>query len=154
MRSRSTLLIAAALAACGSGADAAHRGTRDTTAEPTVATPSSKSGDEWTTNEVVKRLTEAGLVVTDSGEPASHPGIRVQGHRLRIGDGELEVYLYPDAAARQRDAAKIDTTGPALPSIYAPRWIMSGNLIAILHTPHDRTAERVENTLTARHEGG
>jgi hypothetical protein len=157
VHSRSALLIAVALAACGSGADRSRRGApaaRGTTSEPGVAAASSTSGDEWTTREVVKRLTEAGLVVSDSGERASHPGIRVEGRRLRIGDGPLEISLYPNAAARQRDAATIDTAGPALPSIYAPHWIISGNLIAILHTPHDRTVERVENTLTARHEGG
>jgi len=34
-----------------------------------------------------------------------------------------------------------------------PRYIISGNLIAIHATPREALAERVENVLTARHAG-
>lgn len=155
---RPLLLIAAVLAACGRGgarsASAGAAAGSGESARSPAAAPAAVSADEWSKSEVVKRLTEAGLVVIDSGRQARHPGLHVGGSQLHLGDGELEIYLYPDVAARHRDAAGIDTTGPALPSIYAPHYIMSGNLIAILHTPHERTADRVQDVLTARHAGG
>lgn len=155
------MLVAVALACRGGGttsrdtASAARAAPATPTPSPAAAPASpGAASDAWTTGEVVKRLTEAGLVVTDSGQRVHHPGLHVEGERLHLGDGELELYLYPDGAARRRDAAAIDTVTHGLPSIYAPRYIASGNLFAILHTPHDRTAERVANTLTARHNGG
>jgi len=47
----------------------------------------------------------------------------------------------------------LDTTRKGLPSIYDPKYIISGNLIAILHTPKDRLAERVRLVLMSRHGG-
>jgi hypothetical protein len=42
---------------------------------------------------------------------------------------------------------------PSTPSAQRPRYIISGNLIAIHVTPKEALAERVENVLTARHAG-
>jgi hypothetical protein len=110
--------------------------------------------DLWNRAEVVRRLEEAGLVVTDSGKKAHDPVLHVEGDRLLVSGGQLEIYVYPDAEAREKDGAGLDTTLHGLPSIEKPRYIISGNLIAILRTPHDRLAERVRNVLTARHGGG
>jgi hypothetical protein len=110
--------------------------------------------DEWNKAEVVKRLTEAGLVVTDSARKARRPGIHVPGELLQVSGSNLELYLYPSAAARQRESAALDTATHGLPSISAPRYIFSGNLIAVQVTPSDRLAEQVENVLMARHTKG
>jgi len=105
----------------------------------------------WTVAEVVRRLTDAGLVVADSAETARHEPLTVSAHVLHVSGGTLELYLYSGAAARMRESAKLDTTNTGLPSIYNARYIESGNLIAILHSPSDRTAERVTNVLEGWH---
>jgi len=109
--------------------------------------------DEWTRAEVVKRLDEAGLVVIDSNRVVHHAGISVPGFLLTVSDSPLEVYLYPTAAARERGTAQLDTMPPAVPNANRPRYIVSGNLVAIHVSPRDVLAERVENVLTARHAG-
>jgi hypothetical protein len=121
-------------------------------ATPPATAASHDSG--WTKDEVVKRLTEAGFVVADSGQTARHEKLSVVGNVLLLGRGELQIYLYPSAAARQRDAAGLDTTLRGFPRLDRLRYIESGNLVAILRTPSDRTAERVENVLMSRHVGG
>jgi hypothetical protein len=109
--------------------------------------------DLWNKAEVVRRLEEAGLVVSDSGKKAHNPSLKLEGEELGVSGGQLEVYVYPDDATRERDGAKLDTTTKGLPSIYDPKYIISGNLIAILHTPKDRLAERVRLVLMSRHGG-
>lgn len=109
--------------------------------------------DEWTRAEVVKRLDEAGLVVVDSNRVVRHAGLSVPGFLLEVSGSPLEVYLYPTAAERTRDAAALDTMPPAVPNASRPRYIVSGNLVAIHVSPRDALAERVENVLTARHAG-
>lgn len=110
--------------------------------------------DVWNLAEVVRRLEEAGLVVTDPKERVRHPGVRPEGDRLVVSGGDLEIYVYPDAAARRRESAPLDTVAHGVPTPDRPRYILAGNLLAILRTPNDRLAERVENVLTARHLGG
>ena len=105
----------------------------------------------WTVSEVVRRLTDAGLIVADSAQTARHEPLTVSAHVLHVSGGTLELYLYADAAARERESAKLDTAQTGLPSIYSARYIESGNLIAILHTPSDHTAERVTNVLEGWH---
>ncbi|MGH7624590.1 MAG: hypothetical protein ACREOJ_04625 [Gemmatimonadaceae bacterium] len=105
----------------------------------------------WSVPEVVRRLTDAGLVVMDSAQTARHEPLTVSAHVLHVSGGTLELYLYPDAALRERESAKLDTNRAGLPSIYNARYIESGNLIAILHAPSDRTAERVTNVLEGWH---
>lgn len=166
MSRASTLLVFAAVASvagCGgekvgagrsggsvSSASASSDAARGTTAAESLAV----ARDMWNKAEVVRRLEEAGLVVTDSGEKAREAALHVEGQRLTVSGGDLEIFVYPDAAARERDGAGLDTTTHGLPNINNPRYIISGNLIAILHTPHDRLAERVQLVLTSRHGGG
>ncbi len=110
--------------------------------------------DEWNKAEVMKRLKEAGLVVTDSGRSVTHAGLHAAGVLLTVSGSTLELYIYPSAEARKRDSAALDTlSAPTLPAAERPRYIVSGNLVAIHFTPKDVIAERVENVLTARHAG-
>jgi hypothetical protein len=102
---------------------------------------------------LTRRPEEAGLVVTDSGKKVRNPALKAEGEELGVSGGQLEIYVYPDDAARERDLAGLDTTRKGLPSIYDPKYIISGNMIAILHTPKDRLAERVKLVLTSRHGG-
>ena len=110
--------------------------------------------DEWNRAEVVKRLGEAGLVIADSGRVVHHAGLKLPGNLLDVSGSTLELYIYPTAAARKEDAATLDTMpNPATPPAQRPRYIVSGNLIAIHVTAKEALAERVENVLTARHAG-
>lgn len=109
--------------------------------------------DEWTRAEVVKRLDEAGLVVVDSGRTMHHAGITVPGFLLEVSGSPLEVYLFTTAADRTRQTSMLDTMPPSVPNANRPRYIVSGNLVAIHVSPRDVLAERVANVLTARHAG-
>ena len=110
--------------------------------------------DEWNRAEIVKRLGEAGLVVADSDRVVHHAGLSLAGNLLSVSGSALEVYIYPTAAARKDDAAKLDTMpNPAQPPAQRSRYIVSGNLVAIHITAKEALAERVENVLTARHAG-
>lgn len=110
--------------------------------------------DEWNRAEIVKRLGEAGLVITDSERVVHHAALKQPGNLLGVSGSALEIYIYPTAAARAQDAAALDTTpNAALPPAQRPRYIVSGNLIAIHVTSKEALAERVENVLTARHAG-
>jgi hypothetical protein len=111
------------------------------------------ASDLWNKAEVVRRLEEAGLVVTDSRKKAHNSSLKLEGEELGVSGGQLEIYVYPDEAAREGGGAGLDTTRKGLPSIYDPKYIISGNLIAILHTPKDRLAERVRLVLMSRHGG-
>jgi hypothetical protein len=158
-------LLTLALSAAGCGGkegSAAHAGLPGVAVETGAGAESSSAvvaenaavgRDLWNKAEVVRRLEEAGLVVTDSGKKARNPALKAEGEELGVSGGQLEIYIYPDDAARERDAAGLDTTRKGLPSIYDPKYIVSGNMIAILHTPKDRLAERVKLVLTSRHGG-
>jgi hypothetical protein len=156
--------LALSVAACGgkegSAAHGGSRGAAGGAADAGTASPSAVaaenaavSRDVWNKAEVVRRLEEAGLVVTDSGKKVRNPALKAEGEELGVSGGQLEIYVYPDDAARESDAAGLDTTRKGLPSIYDPKYIISGNMIAILHTPKDRLAERVKLVLTSRHGG-
>lgn len=110
--------------------------------------------DEWNRAEIVKRLGEAGLVVTDSDRVVHHAGLTMAGNLLAVSGSPLEIYVYPTAAERATDASKLDTMPiPAQPTGQRSRYIVSGNLIAVHITAKEALAERVENVLTARHAG-
>jgi lambda repressor-like predicted transcriptional regulator len=108
--------------------------------------------DEWNRAEIVKRLGEAGLVITDRARVVHHAGLTLAGSLLTASGSPLEIYIYPTAEARKKDSATLDTLpNPVEPPAQRPRFIISGNLIAIHVTPREVLAERVENVLTARH---
>ncbi len=151
-----------ALTACPGGGErhpnaAGARGAADVAAAPaplSSADSAMLASDAWSVPEVIKRLREAGLVVTDSGQEAHRSELHAPGHLLHVGRGTLALYLYSGRGARMRDAAGLDTTLHGLPTLDTPHYIESGNLIAILQTPDDATVERVSNALTARHTQG
>ena len=155
-----TLAIGAALVALAcskSDAPPARHASTDSAVSSVIAKAEEDRAaktDEWNRAEIVKRLGEAGLVVEDSGRVAHHPGIDIEGALLTVSGSPLELYIYPTAAARAKGSAALDTMpNPAQPTGQRPRYIVSGNLIAIHVTPREVLAERVENVLTARHAG-
>ena len=156
-----------AAAACADGAEHAP----DRPARPGATVPPNDSDraalaaesvatalDRWNTREVVKRLTEAGLVVSEAGRKARRPFLGIEGDVVRVGSSELELYVYEDAASRERDAAGLNVESDSVPGAPAslvarPRLVVVNNLVAVHITGNERLAERVRNALTARHTG-
>ena len=134
-------------------ADSAHT---ESASGPVAATPE-EAPKQWTLKEVAKRLTDGGLVVTDSGRAAiRHSFLAVEGRLMRVSGSDLQVFIYPDPAARKADSDQIDTArvAPATAMIdwvTTPHLIASGNLVAIHLTPNARLAERVRLILEAWH---
>lgn len=80
--------------------------------------------------------------------------MRAPGQLLKVGSGELEVYLFADAASREREEARLDRASYASPSASLgmrplPTLITSSNLLAILHSRNEHLRERVADALTA-----
>ena len=109
----------------------------------------------WVACALVERLDRSGLVPrVDSSARVDEPPLTVQGTLVRVGNSELEVYLYPSIAAREADAARLDTTryiayGAPVPIQPTPTLIQSANLIAILQSRNDHQRERVGDAITA-----
>lgn len=133
------------------------------TSRPAIDTPRAAVAEDepkqWTLREVARRLTDGGLVVTDSGrESVKHFFLAVEGHQMRVSGSDLQIFIYPDAASRKADSDRLDTTrvAPAdadIDWVAKPHLIASGNLIAIHLTPNERLAERVRLILEAWHTG-
>ena len=73
---------------------------------------------------------------------------------FRVGNSELELYIYPDAKSREREEASLDRSkyvdyAAPLTMHPLPTLIHSVNLIAILHSRNDHQRERVADALTA-----
>jgi hypothetical protein len=158
-----TLLLAGLLACTGDRAPGADSGATHARApmgsERETTRVAEEEPTQWTLREVARRLTDGGLVVTDSGRTSvRHSFLAVEGHQLRVSGSDLQVFVYPDAAARRADSDRIDTTRVA-PADMDIDWvapahlIASGNLIAIHLTPNERLAERVRLILEAWHTG-
>lgn len=112
---------------------------------------------EWTLREVARRLTDGGLVVTDSGRtPIRQSFLAVEGRQLRVSGSDLHVFIYTDPRARKADSDRIDTARVAPPNMIidwaaTPHLIASGNVLAIHLTANERLAERVRLILEAWH---
>jgi hypothetical protein len=114
---------------------------------------------QWTQREVAKRLSDGGLVITDSGRTSvRHSFLSVEGLQMRVSGSDLQVFIYPDPGSRKADSDRLDTARVAPASmiidwVATPHLIASGNLIAIHLTPNERLAERVRLILEAWHAG-
>ena len=147
--------LAIMVGACQRAGDAsAHATSVPSAAAVSPADSAALARDAWSVPEIIRRVREAGLGLTDSGQTVRQPGLHETGHVLHLGQGTLTVFIYPGRGARIHDAAGLDTTLHGMPTLDTPHYILSGNLIAILVTPNDATVERVTNALTARHTRG
>ena len=108
----------------------------------------------WSACAITERLERAGLVPRADSAPVNEPPLTARGTTLVLGNAQLELYVYPDVRARERDAARLE---PSRYLEYAapvsmqqlPTLIQSANLIAILHSRNDHQRERVGDALTA-----
>lgn len=103
---------------------------------------------------ITYRLERSGLAPVRDSSPVTEPPLSSPGILLHIGKGELELYIYESASAREADQARLDASKylvyPApLPMQAVPTLVTSANLIAILHTRNDHLRERVSDAITA-----
>lgn len=160
---RSALALAtAAVVACAQERSATTTREGDSTpGDSAVAQAPAATREEepkqWTRREVARRLTDGGLVVTDSGSASvRHSFLTVEGHHLKVSGSDLHVFIYPDPRARKADSDRIDPARVApetmiIDWVATPHLIASGNLLAIHLTPNERLAERVRLILEAWH---
>jgi hypothetical protein len=79
----------------------------------------------------------------------TQPGIR-----LLLGSAELDVFVYPDVGARERDESRLDKTkfieATDEPTLRGePTLIRNVNLLAVLRSRNDHQRERVSDALSA-----
>lgn len=124
-------------------------------ADTTGAKPACPATGLWSRCAILERLDRSGLAPQlDSSATATEPPLEAKGFLVRVGRGELEIYLYPDAAARERDQARLDRaryavyTAP-LTMERQPTLIASGNALAILLSLNTHLRERVGDAITA-----
>jgi hypothetical protein len=123
-----------------------------TTVDSTAPCP--RTG-RWATCSLEKRLEQAGFVPRKAGgEPPRRSGLSVTPQAYTLGRAYLEVFIYPDEKAMMRDLAGLDTTlvaprGGKNDWGMPPRFIRSGNLIAVFLTSNEQQAERLSLAVTA-----
>ncbi|HEU4995027.1 MAG TPA: hypothetical protein VFT29_09405 [Gemmatimonadaceae bacterium] len=108
----------------------------------------------WSECAVFQRLDRAGLAPRRDSATVSEPPLTPPGLLLRVGNSELELYIYPDAGTREREEARLDRAkyvdyAAPLSMQPLPTLIHSANLIAILHSRNDHQRERVADAITA-----
>jgi hypothetical protein len=150
------------LLACGRGDDRKPPADTVVAAIPAAAArPGPVRADEcpatglWALCSLEKRLKRSGFVARKiEGESPDRAGFAVKPTVFTLGGGRLEVFLYEDAAAMEKDIAALDTltvappgTAPAWPS--QPGLIRSGNLAAVYMEQTARQAERLTLAITA-----
>jgi hypothetical protein len=121
---------------------------------PAAADSACPATGRWAPCSLVKRLERAGLAPQALPDTVRDPALSVPGSAFTLGNAELRVFLYPDRAAQDRDAAKLDRT--RFVSADAPitlrgeaTLIRSQNLLAILTSRSDAQRERVADALEA-----
>jgi hypothetical protein len=126
---------------------------RDTSSATVVKSPCPATGS-WADCSVFERLDRAGLAPRRDSAPATEPPLTARGQLIHFGRGELEVYVFADAATREREEARLDRDKYVLPAATLgmrplPTLITSSNLLAILHSRNEHLRERVADALTA-----
>ena len=103
--------------------------------------------------DVIGALRDLGLTVEDTGETVQHGFFAVPGQIVLVDGADLQVFVYPDAAARERDAATIDPDGSAIGTtmvdwIAPPHFTSAGNLLVLLLTADEDLAADVDLAVT------
>ncbi len=118
------------------------------------AAPSGKGLGLWDVVSLEKRLDLQGMAPRKQLAPARHSFLSVEGSTYLIGNAELQVFLYGEAAAANRDVAQLDTIEVARLGEKG-RWptkatlIRNNNLVAILLGQNALQIERVQRALMA-----
>lgn len=160
------VLAAWIVAACSKGAaPPARAGAHDSAATPTAAVatsiaappgPSCMPTGLWAPCSVLYRLERSGLAPRlDSAATVSDHSLHGLGFVVKIGMiASLDVYLYPDSAARIADEQQADrkqyVTAAQPQTMRRERTIIeNANLVALLTSINDHQRERVSDALVA-----
>jgi hypothetical protein len=155
---RVVLLAALALACGGERGAPRERGAGTAGGEvrggAAFDTSRSTSTGLWDVPTVQNRLEHAGLAPRRADARVRVPYLSVAGVAFALGRSELQVFVYPDSAARARDTGRLDPkavapAGARTPWSMAPTLIVSNNLAAVLLSQDERQIERVQDALTA-----
>jgi hypothetical protein len=111
-------------------------------------------GGLWDIVSLEKRLDLQGMVPRRIPEPVHHGFLSVPGIGYHLGNAELQVFIYADAASARADVARLDTltvSPPTTPVRWQakPTLITNSNLAAILLTDDALQIERVQRALMA-----
>ena len=152
-------VVAFALLACEKQAKDARPVETKSSAAPVAAVPGDArcpATGQWAECSVLYRLDRSGLAPhIDSTGTASERSLTGRPLLIKFGAASrLEVFLYPDSAARIADARKLDRTafvGSTDPQTLRRErtLIENANLIGLLSSINDRLRERVSDALTA-----
>jgi hypothetical protein len=120
-----------------------------------AAAPGSGSGlGLWNVERLEKRLDLQGMAPRKQAAPIRHPFLSVEGAAYLVGNAELQVFIYDNAAAVERDISRLDTLAVA-PRGEKVNWptkatlIRNNNLAAILLGQNALQIERVQRALMA-----
>jgi hypothetical protein len=147
------------LVACARGDKAAARtDTAVATSAPTGVVTGASSCPAtglWARCSLIARLDAQGLAPRVDSSLADEPPLAQRGILVHLYGSELELYVFPDSAARRAAEATLDTTKyvaydtPLPPLGDHPTLIKAANVIAILHSRNDHQRERVSDAITA-----
>lgn len=146
-------MVLVVAAACGRGRDAPPRADATTATTPATAAGSSDCvlSDRWESCYVEKRLDNSGLIPTLLDSAVVLPMFAVPARHYRLGRGELYVVLYPDAAARERDVAQLESLtvsprgGPRHPWPMPPAFFTNANAAVVLLTASEHLTARIDD---------
>ena len=151
------------IVACGRGADTdskrAPAADSSAVAAPAVVAAQPPSAVRcppsgvWAECHVFDRLDRAGLAPRRDTAVVTEPPLTIAGAQLKVGNADLELYVYPDSRAREREQRLLDkakyVSFDAATMQAQPTLIYNANLIAILHSRNDHLRERVSDAITA-----
>lgn len=122
----------------------------------TAGKPGCPSTGLWSECAVFDRLDHAGLAPrrdSTSAKVELSP-LTIPGARLLLGNAALEVFVYADASAREKDEARLDKSkyidASDEPTLRGEATLIrNANLLAVLYSRNDHQRERVSDALTA-----
>jgi hypothetical protein len=110
----------------------------------------------WSAALVEQRLRDAGVTAQPLPPTGRHifMSIPARSYALEGGD-ELQLFIYPDSAARERDTRRIDTVRVAPPDMMIkwraqPTMIIDRNMAAIVITNDEARRQQVRDALLPR----
>lgn len=108
----------------------------------------------WTECIVFARLEQAGVAPRREGTIAALPALGPAPATYSIGKSAIAVYLFPDAATRERAARSLDTLHFIAPSAgltmrREATVIQNDNLLGLLYSQVDQQRERVSDAFLA-----
>jgi hypothetical protein len=154
---RRAVALLALAAGCGKGPPAVRDTAVAAGASPmarAAGTPTCPRTGHWSGCQVKLRLDQAGVAPRVGEAPAELPKLGPAPTIYLVGQSPLAVYLFADAAARERAARQLDSTKFIAPSVALTMRgegtaIQNDNLLALLFSRNDLQRERVSDALTA-----